>query len=177
VRVNNLKVIVPSLEANPLNEVETFGAAAWLWMQSDMHKGLPLAALNALLLPAIKNGQFLLAFEDDKPVAYQGWAKLNETTEAAYLRSSLGITTVEDWNSGERYWLTDTIVPFGHSKQMRRVLTHHVLPNECIRSLHHKGSTRGLKVIQIHGVAVHTKEAEHWFETNPVNGLNELKTD
>jgi cytolysin-activating lysine-acyltransferase len=74
VRVNNLKIIVPSLEANPLNEVETFGAAAWLWMQSDMHKGLPLAALNALLLPAIKTKQFMLAFEDDKPVAYIAWA-------------------------------------------------------------------------------------------------------
>lgn len=176
-QINHLNLIVPSIEDNPLNEVETLGAAVWLWMHSGMHKGIPLEALNALLLPAIKAKQFLLAFEGDRAVAYVAWAKLNENTEAAYLRSSMQIPNVSDWSSGDRVWFTDWIAPFGHTQTLHHICTHRLFTNMIARSLYHKGESKGLKVMPFHGISVLASEAKHWFDHHPVKGLDTTITN
>jgi len=37
----------------------------------------------------------------------------------------------------------------------------------CFRSLYHRGNTRGLRVINIHGIGVMGKEARAWSALNP----------
>ena len=63
------------------SEAEVWGSIIWLWMQSEHHKDFPLHTLPSLLLPAIKNRQFVLAIEDGNPVFYLSWASFNEEEE------------------------------------------------------------------------------------------------
>lgn len=164
----HLTVVSPQFEAHAMSEAEVLGAAVWLWMHSDTHQGAPLTALNALLLPAIKTGQYLLAFEQGQPVAYVAWAQLDEPREAAYLEHSSRLGSGSDWCSGERGWFTDYIAPFGHTRQIRRILTHRLFPTGLFRFLYHKGDEKGLRVMTFHGIAVHPLEAQHWFKEHPV---------
>jgi cytolysin-activating lysine-acyltransferase len=163
-----LSVISPQFEAHTMSEAEVLGAAVWLWMHSATHQGAPLTALNTLLLPAIKTGQYLLAFEQGQPVAYVAWAQLDEPRETAYLVHASRLTDNSDWCSGERGWFTDYIASFGHARQIRRILTHRLFPTGLFRSLYHKGDDKGLRVMTFHGTAVHPLEARHWFEQHPV---------
>jgi cytolysin-activating lysine-acyltransferase len=82
------------------------------------------------------------------------------------------IPNVDHWQSGDRIWFTDWIVPFGHTKQIYEFCTHQVFANDVARSLYHKGTSKGIRIMPFHGIAVLSKEARHWFETHPVNGLN-----
>lgn len=166
--MTNLRIVAPQFEPHNLSEAEVLGSAVWLWLHSATHQGAPLTALNSLLLPAIKTGQYLLAFEHDKPVAYVAWAQLDEAREANYLQHASKLHTADDWRSGERYWFTDYITPFGHAKQIRHLLTHRLFPNGLFRSLYHRGNDKGLRIVQWHGVAIHPLEAKHWFDQHPV---------
>jgi cytolysin-activating lysine-acyltransferase len=166
--MSNLRIVAPQFEPHNLSEAEVLGSAVWLWLHSATHQGAPLTALNALLLPAIKTGQYLLAFEHDKPIAYVAWAQLDEAREANYLQHASMLSTTDNWRSGERLWVTDYIAPFGHAMRIRTLLTHHILPNSVWRSLYHKGNDKGLRVMTFHGAAVHPLEAKHWFLQHPV---------
>ncbi len=66
--------LAPGLIAQAWSEAQALGAAVWLWMQSPMHRSLPLVALHALLLPPIKRRQFFIAACDEQPVFYAAWA-------------------------------------------------------------------------------------------------------
>lgn len=163
-----LSVISPQFDAHTMSEAEVLGAAVWLWMHSNTHQGAPLTALNTLLLPAIKTGQYLLAFEQGQPVAYVAWAQLDEPRETAYLQDARRLTDNSDWSCGDRGWFTDYITPFGHTRQIRHILTHLLFPTGLFRSLYHKGDDKGLRVMTFHGTAVHPLEAKHWFRQHPV---------
>lgn len=76
-RFDTLDVIAPGLLEAPCNEAEVLGSAVWLWMHSASHRDVPLHALSALLLPAIKQRQFVLATEHGKPVFFLIWAGLS----------------------------------------------------------------------------------------------------
>ena len=163
-----LTFVAPQFEPHHLSEAAVLGAIVWLWMQSKMHQDAPLKALNAALMPAIKTGQYLLAFKNDQPVAYVAWAKFDEQTEAQYLSNPAQLNQADQWQSGERYWFTDYITPFGDARQIRQMLTHRLFPTGLFRSLYHKGADKGLRVMTFHGTAVHALEAKHWFEQHPV---------
>ena len=65
-----LSIIAPGLIDQTWNEAEVLGSVAWLWMHSASHRNFPLHTLPALLLPAIKNRQFILASESGRAVFY-----------------------------------------------------------------------------------------------------------
>ena len=167
-QTHNLTIASPAFEPHALSEATVLGAAVWLWMHSNMHQGAPLSALNALLIPAIKTGQYLLAFENEQPVAYVAWAKLDTQAETRYLNSAMQLHEPSDWQSGDRCWFTDYISPFGHARQIKQLLTHQLFTNGLFRSLYHRGDDKGLRIIEFHGVAIHPAEARHWFDTHPV---------
>lgn len=56
-----LDIIAPGLIEESWTEAEVFGSAVWLWMHSSSHRERPLHTLSAVLLPAIKQRQFILA--------------------------------------------------------------------------------------------------------------------
>lgn len=161
-------VLAPGLMVQSWSEAEALGAAAWLWMQSPMHRSLPLAALHALLLPAIKRGQFLLASVQGQPVFYTAWACLDPQAERHYLERSPERMPPQDWTSGDRLWALDWIAPFGHTHDMSRLLRREWFARRWGRTLDHRGSTRGLRVRTFRGIAVEPQRARSWFEAHPV---------
>ena len=72
-RFGTLDITAPGLFESPWNEAEVLGSAVWLWMHSSAHRDAPLHSLSALLLPALKHRQFILASEQGKPVFVRTW--------------------------------------------------------------------------------------------------------
>ena len=167
-RYDGFDVIAPSVHQQHFSEAEVLGSVVWLWMHSDAHKNTPLHMLSALLLPAIKKRQFVLASENGKPVFYLSWARLSEEAERRYLKNPPQCMPQEDWASGERIWILDWVAPFAHSHRLRSLVTRRLFPGWCWRSLYHRGDTKGLRVICWHGIAVTPEEARFWFGNNRI---------
>lgn len=64
----------PLVLGGSVNEAEVLGATVWLWMHSVRHREAPLEALPELLLPAIRQRQYVLACRDSRPVFFMSWA-------------------------------------------------------------------------------------------------------
>lgn len=167
-RMAPITVIAPGLLDQSWSEAQVLGSAAWLWMHSASHRDLPMHTLPVLLLPAIKNRQFLIGFEDGRPAFYLSWANLSVDAERRYLASNPLLMPQTDWNSGDRMWVLDWIAPFGHTAQARRAVMKQLLANRLWRSLYHRGNERGMRVKTFRGAAVMPEEAQEWFNTHPV---------
>lgn len=175
-RLDTLNILAPGLLHAPeqasftesFNETETLGAVVWLWMHSHAHRDAPLHTLSALLLPALKQRQFVLVMEQDKPVFYLSWAQLDAAAEARYLRNPAVCMAEADWHSGERMWILDWVAPFGHTRAMMSLVRRRLLANRCIRTLYHRGDDKGFQIKTFHGIAVLPEEARYWFEKHPV---------
>lgn len=170
------KVIAPALfPATPdqpvASEVEYFGSAAWLWMHSKNHRHLPLHALNDLLLPAIRLRQFVLVMEvleqGSRPVAYLGWANLNAKTESSYIDNPTSGLRPDDWNSGDRMWITDYFVPFGHVARIHKLLES-AMCKVSLRYLYHRSNERGVRVLSFTGTNVDPAYARQWWSDRPM---------
>ncbi len=173
-----LDIIAPGLIEQTWSEAEVLGSATWLWMHSTSHQNLPLKTLSALLLPALKHSQFILASEAGRPVFYLAWANLNLEAEERYLKYHPVQMLNDDWNSGERGWILDWIAPFGHTQVMSCLLKRQLFANRFMRHLYHRGheldragKKRGLTVKQFRGHAVLPQVAHHWFAANPIATL------
>ena len=166
---SSVQIIAPTVSPCGFSEAEIFGMMVWLWMHSETRQGAPIRALSSLMLPVIKNQQYVLLTDHSQPIAYMAWAELSPELEAAYLQHSNALKTPEDWRSGDRYWITDWIAPFGHTRELLHAIRNRLFPNRLWRGLYHKGNQTGLKVKTFHGIAIHPLEAQHWFNTNPIH--------
>ncbi len=161
-----LSIVAPGLLEQTWNEAELMGGAVWLWMHSAEHRDYPLHTLPVLLLPAIKNRQFIFASEAGKPVFYLSWANLSLEAEQRYLSNSPLLMPEADWNSGDRMWILDWVAPFGHTQFMTRQLRQHLFAERWMRALYHRGNERGLKIKTFQGAAA--VSARQWFAAHPV---------
>ena len=168
-------IIAPGLIEQDWNEAEVLGSATWLWMQSEKHRILPLYTLQALLLPAIKHRQFILALEAGRPVFYLAWANLDAEAEQRYVQHHPVHMRDEDWSSGERGWILDWVAPFGHTRCMSQLLVQQLFANRCMQYLYHRGDERnsqgqkrGLAIKHFRGRAVLPLVAKHWFDSHPI---------
>ena len=163
----SLSFIAPGLIAQTWSEAQAVGAAVWLWTHSASHRNLPLHTLPTLLLPAIKNRQFILASEAGRPVFYLSWAQFSLQAEHSYLANNPLLMPEADWTSGDRHWVLDWVAPFGHTRLVSQVLKRQLFANRWMRFLYHRGNERGLRVRSFHGVTV-AREARAWFDSHPV---------
>ena len=161
----SLKLISPFVAPTPKSEAELFGAMVWLWMHSPTHRRCPLSELERLLMPALKTGQFVLALQNDElqqPTGLVTWARFNAETEQRYLHSLDKTLQPSDWQSGDRPWILDGVVPFGHTRAMASAALR-LYATSTFRSLYHKGDQTGLKVIYFKGKAVSkAQEIDYW---------------
>lgn len=164
----SLSLIAPGLIEQTWNEAEVLGSVAWLWMHSKSHRNFPLHTLPVLLLPAIKNRQFIVASEAGRPVFYLSWANLSLEAEQRYLANSPLLMPDADWNCGDRMWILDWVAPFGHTKVMSQILKQQLFANRWMRALYHRGNERGIQIRTFQGMAVLLEEAKAWFNTHPV---------
>ncbi len=88
------------------------GEMTWLLMQSDLHRGLSLASVEALFVVPAGLGQVRVWRRGDRPVGLAVWGWLSEEAEAAHLAGER-VLAAEEWRSGERLWFTDFVAPFG----------------------------------------------------------------
>lgn len=160
--------IAPGLSGNAFVEAEAFGAAVWLWMQSDAHRDIPLHILNSLLLPAIGYRQFILGSVNGQPVFYLSWAMFDEDAEHRYLHSHPSTLPESDWGSGDRMWVIDWIAPFGHSLQISRLLKQQWFKDRCMRFLYHRGDERGMRIQCVSGSAMSRSAVNAWLAAHPL---------
>jgi len=160
--------IAPGLSGNAFVEAEAFGAAVWLWMQSDAHRDIPLHILNSLLLPAIGYRQFILGSVIGQPVFYLSWAMFDEDAEHRYLHSHPSTLPESDWGSGDRMWVIDWIAPFGHSLQISRLLKQQWFKDRCMRFLYHRGDERGMRIQCVSGSAMSRSAVNAWLAAHPL---------
>lgn len=160
--------IAPGLSGNAFVEAEAFGAAVWLWMQSDAHRDIPLHILNSLLLPAIGYRQFILGSVDGQPVFYLSWAMFDADAEHRYLHSHPSTLPESDWDSGDRMWVIDWIAPFGHSLQISRLLKQQWFKDRCMRFLYHRGDERGMRIQCVSGSAMSRSAVNAWLVAHPL---------
>jgi cytolysin-activating lysine-acyltransferase len=173
VQDGSLNITAPALGLPGQSETEILGAVTWLWMHSLKHRGLPLIALSQTLLTPLKAQQFMLVSEAGpggglRPVAYLGWGKFNAEAEARYLKAgTTALLRTEDWNSGDRMWITDWVTPFGHAPQFRRIVQS-LLADSCFRALYHRGGERGQRVKAMRGDRVSRADADVWWRDRPL---------
>ena len=167
-RIDTFDITAPAISGEAFSEAEALGSAVWLWMHSAAHRDAPLQVLSALLMPAIKTRQFVIATEHGKPVFYVAWANMDEAAETRYINHPPYAMPEADWSCGERMWLLDWVAPFGHTHPMSRLFLSQLFPKRWMRALDHRGNERGLRIKTYRGIAVMPEEARHWFNTHPV---------
>jgi cytolysin-activating lysine-acyltransferase len=153
-QLDNLELMVPAFSEEPWNESQALGAAVWLWMHSASHRDVPLHTLNALLLPAIANRQFIIGYEHGRPVFYAAWAWFWGGAEPRHLQNPAISLPAPDWNSGERLWFLDWVAPFGHSARLARLVQRHLFADSRFSALYHRGNERGLRVKRFQGAGL-----------------------
>lgn len=99
------------------------GEMVWLLSRSVLHRGLSLADLEWLIMPALMHQQFYIFRDKGQPVGFALWAKC---TPAAERKLEKGITEPEnrllplEWVSGDKVWLIDLVAPFATPENRHR---------------------------------------------------------
>lgn len=150
----DLQFIAPQYIQQAWTEAEVLGSTVWLWMNSSNHNELPLHALSAALVPAIKRRQFILVSEGGQPVFFVSWALLSYEAEQRYLETHQLLMRGEDWQSGDRMWFIDWVAPFGHTQEIFEILRRGFFRDVFARSLYHRSSERGRRVQYFFGQSV-----------------------
>ena len=105
-----------------------FGEVVSVLMQTPQFRSLPLAEVEALVVPPIKSGQFLVAEAQSKsqgfiaPVATALWAKVSKDVDRRLsedLDKPIKLAP-DEWKSGEIAWL---IVLAGKARMITPMLT------------------------------------------------------
>lgn len=170
---STLILISPQIAPSYKSEAELFGAMVWLWMHSPTHRRCPLYELERLLLPAIKTGQFVLALQNNalqQPAGLMTWALFSAEAEKHYLKSLDRTLQPCDWQSGDRPWILDWVVPFGHTRAVTTAVRR-LYANSSFRGLYHKGDQTGLKVIYFRGHAVSKAQQSDFWAARPTPNL------
>lgn len=168
--MNNLEIIAPLLlENSERNEAEVLGSTIWLWTHSEEHKEIPIELLPILLFPAISHQQYVLILQNNQPIFFIAWAGLSEEAEQRYLKNPAVLMPASDWNSGDRLWFTDWVAPFGHNFPIVRMLRRTLFKQHCGRSLYHRGTERGMRIMTFRGAEVTQQQFDQWNQTHAVN--------
>lgn len=170
-QIDDFDILAPGLSPQPWSQAQALGCATWLWMHSASHRDAPLHTLPTLLMPALLSRQFVVATQADRPVFYMAWAMLSEEAERRYLRNPPVLMPQVDWTSGDRMWITDWVAPFGHTRQMSKIILRQLMPHSCMRSLKHHGSApvqAGSRVNTFRGHLVSKHNAQQWWQARPI---------
>lgn len=88
------------------------GAILLLSTKSPAHKFLFAGDFEWLIVPAIANKQFILyRNKQGEPISFISWARVSEDVENR-LKSGILRLSPNEWNSGDKIYIIDTISPF-----------------------------------------------------------------
>lgn len=123
------------------------GHVAWLMMHSKAHKHLFVTDLEWACEPAIALGQCYFWHRGHIPVGYASWAYLSEDAEKRMLQGVRKLSP-SDWQSGDRLWLMDLIVPFGGMEDAAKELREKVLKGKKVKSFQPAPDGSGMAVVE-----------------------------
>jgi cytolysin-activating lysine-acyltransferase len=135
-----------------LPNFENLGKISFLWTHSKLHVEWPCKLFSQYVCPPVSLRQYLVLDDSlGNPLAYVSWAYLNVKSEAKYILNPHSLS-LEDWNSGDRLWLTDFISPFHKSftDELIKELRSNLFQKSIARSLRVK---HGSSVAKIHTYA------------------------
>lgn len=172
-------VIAPACNHPAASQAESLGSAVWLWIHASNHSKQPVLALEHTLLPAIRLGQYVLVIEKVpdtgtlRPVAYLAWANLSAQAEARYVQNPFTGLTRDDWNSGDRMWITDYVAPFGHAAKLTSICKQ-LLCDTSGRYMYHRSNERGVQIRKFVGARVSPADARQWLAQRPILAIPHL---
>ncbi|MCV6610115.1 MAG: toxin-activating lysine-acyltransferase [Amphritea sp.] len=161
-------IIVSSGMGHSISQTEALGSAVWLWMQSERHSQWSVGELNSRLLPAIMNGQYVLGYENNSPVFFCAWAWFSQEAESRYVEDPNAELGTENWRCGDRFWVTDWLAPYGHSREVvNQLKAHPFFAEQIVRFFGHRG-TKSHYMYQFHGRQVSPAENRLFSVSHPV---------
>ncbi len=95
----------------------SIGQITELMRQSRAHRHLFIADMEWLVIPPVMQRQFRIYRQNQVPVAYVSWARVNEEVEAR-LKSGQVRLKPNEWNCGDRNWIIDIIAPTGKADEI-----------------------------------------------------------
>lgn len=107
----------------PFTVSHFLGEMTWLLSQSPLHKVLAIGDLEWLVMPALLTEQFYLFRDGQQPVGLALWAKCAPAAAAKLERGMVepeNRLTLEEWTSGDQFWLIDLIAPFATPENRQR---------------------------------------------------------
>ncbi|MFC6053196.1 hypothetical protein A6M14_00490 [Acinetobacter sp. Ac_877] len=162
-KIGNISVIAPShYPQEHWSEAEVLGSLMWLWQYVPKLKDAPLSYLMTRVVPFIQHRQFAVFVENDRVIGYVSWALLNDETEKKYVGSQGLPLALDEWKSGEHFWIIDWFSPFEHSPMMKNVMAQYLFPKHILRSLYHRGQEKGLRILSFKGAQVKHQDFQHW---------------
>lgn len=99
------------------------GEMTWLLTQSPLHRALSIGDIEWLVMPALIHQQFYLFRDGDQPVGLAMWAKCTPSAAQKLERGMIepeNRLTLEEWTSGDQWWLVDLIAPFASPENRQR---------------------------------------------------------
>jgi cytolysin-activating lysine-acyltransferase len=172
-RVTPWHITAPALGMPGRSEFEVLSDVTWLWLHSPLHREQHVMALERNLSAPMKARQYILASVADsagtlRPVAFLAWANFSAEAEGRYMQGgSSDLLHKEDWNSGDRMWLTDWVAPFGDAGQFHRLVAT-LLADSCLRILYQPDGIRAKRVKAIRGAKVSRTDAITWWGARPL---------
>ena len=118
----------------PQKKAQIIGDFVNVMLGSKMYRSYDIEDIEAVIFPAIHLNQFRLYHQNNQAVAFFTWAKLSKEIEQQYIINNKNLT-IDEWNSGENYWVMDFSAPYGHAKQVLKDLKYNIFPNTEAKAL------------------------------------------
>ncbi len=109
-----------SLSVQPTrSNSDVLGEILWLYAHSQIHRRLKLYEVEQYVMPAIKHGRYRIYKRNGLPIGYVGIARFSKEVEEAWLHHKY-VLQPDDWISGDRLWVLQSVVPFGDYSDVRK---------------------------------------------------------
>jgi|GEM_PF-1747231 len=141
------KIHLPAIAENHTDKIAAFGNAVWLMMHSKAHKHLFVTDMEWACEPPIALGQCYFWHRGHVPVGFASWAYLSEEAEKRMMQGIRKLGPA-DWNSGDRLWLMDLIIPFGGEQEAAKELKEKLFKDKKIKTLQPAPDGQGMAVVE-----------------------------
>lgn len=122
------------------------GAMTYLLSLSRYHATMTLPAATAHLEVALRLGQYRIFRSRGYPRGFVTWAGLSDGAERRFALRHEPLMP-RHWNSGQSKWMIDFVAPFGHTRDILKVLAN--TPNETrLRTLWHNAKGTRYRIIE-----------------------------
>ncbi len=114
-----------------MESADTFqrmGEIAWLLRRSSGYEDADLESVDALFFTPLRLDQLRVFRRSGQPIGLAVWALLNTEAEARYFET--GMLAPDDWRSGQQFWFTDFVAPFGDVAALTRAACAFIPPGQ-----------------------------------------------